>query len=171
MNERTERRGRAARAATVAVLGATVLAMTAAAFAELPAFGMTTVARRQRAVMHGVLTDPPAAGVPGCQVEASFVDAQGDVFRDAAGNPIRAQWDLAGSVAQSLSLRMADVLPDDQPRALIRAAVRETTVPPSPACCSLTLTLEIMNGGGGVTSLALPRWPNPPSPICVLEVR
>jgi len=142
------------------------LASAAPALAELPAFGMATVARRQTATMHGVLTEPVPAGTPSCQVEATFVDAQGVVLTDAAGVPLLAEWDLQAGVAQSLSVRMADVLPGGQARKLIRAAVRETAATPSAACCSLTLTLEVMSGLGGMSYVSLPRWPNPPSPFC-----
>jgi hypothetical protein len=142
-------------------------ATAAPAFAELPAFGMTTLARRQTATMHGVLTAPVPAGTPSCLVEATFVDAQGAVLTDAAGAPVRAEWDLQPGVAQSLSVRMADLLPVDEARKLIRAAVRETAPVPSAACCSLTLTLEVVNGLGGMSYVSLPRWPNPPSPFCV----
>jgi hypothetical protein len=167
MRDQTRRLRAPIRALTVAAGLGAALASAAPALAELPAFGMTTVARRQTATMHGVLTEPVPAGTPSCQVEATFVDAQGAVLNDAAGVPIRAQWDLQSGVAQSLSVRMSDILPAGQARKLIRAAVRETSPVPSAACCSLTLTLEVMSGLGGMSYVALPRWPNPPSPFCV----
>jgi hypothetical protein len=166
MRDQTRRPRSPIRALAMAGGLAAALASAAAAFAELPALGMHTVARRQTAVMHGVLTEPLPAGVPGCQIEASFVDAQGQVLRDHAGNAIVAQWNLQSGVAQSLSVRMSNVLPADQARKLIRGAVQETATTVPAACCSLTLTMEVMSGLGGMSYVALPRWPNPPSPFC-----
>ena len=165
MRDKTERRRGVAGAAT-GILWLALLAMTVPAFAELPAFGMFTVARRQTATMHGVLTEPLPAGVPGCQIDASFLDAQGQVLRDHAGNAIVAHWNLQSGVAQSLSVRMSDVLPTGEARKLIRPAVDETATTVAASCCSLTLTLEVMSGLGGMSYVALPRWPNPPSPFC-----
>jgi hypothetical protein len=157
------RRGWLALAAAMAAgLGA-----ASPAAAELPAFGMVTVARRQTATLHLVLTHEPDAAHPGCQVTASFVDAQGNTLRDAAGNEYSSRLTLHDNVAADLTLPLVNVLPVGQERMQVRAAVRETPDAGSRSdCCALTMTLEIANRNGSIGELAQPRSPNPPNPIC-----
>jgi hypothetical protein len=166
-HERTTREAWGRRAAAAGLALAAGLTWVAPALAELPAYGMMTVARTETAVLYAVLTHQPSAQHPGCRLTASFVDAQGKTLRDRAGRLIKASWVLRGNVAASLPLRAADVLASTQSRRLVRAAVREDLAGGASNCCALTLTLEISDAFGGIGRLHKPRVPNPPSPICL----
>jgi hypothetical protein len=119
---------------------------------EPPAFGMASLARTQTALLNAVLTQPPDPQQPpdpglACRLVLSFVDANGVVFHDAAGNLIQRPVELRDHVAASLQLRAADILGPTQLRVPIRAVL--TYQPPDPTqpsdCTGLVGTLEIVN--------------------------
>ena len=170
MTQKRSAQGMIRHAVAWAVASVAVLMAAAPLSAELPAYGMMTVGRRQTAVLHAVLTHQPSADHPGCRLTASFVDAQGDTLTNAAGLPIQASWVLKDNVAASLSLRAADVLGDLEARKLVRPAVLEDTAAGASDCCALTLTVEVSSSFGGTSLVAYPRFPNPPSPICLAPI-
>jgi hypothetical protein len=174
MREKRSRRGTpaVARAAGLAAsLAVAVPALVLGAEPELPAFGMVGLAYTQTAILSAVLTHVPNAQHPGCAVTMSFVDATGTVFRDRAGSPVRKRVVLRNNVAEFLELPSADVLGPFERRKPIRAAVLETPEPGGASdCCALTLTLELVGPRGSTGEVALPRAPNPPSPLCVLRL-
>jgi hypothetical protein len=169
MTQKRNAQGAIRHAVAWVVAWVAVLMAAAPLSAELPAYGMMTVGRRQTAVLHAVLTHQPSADHPGCRLTASFVDAKGDTLKNAAGLPIQASWVLRDNVAASLSLRAADVLGDLEARKLVRAAVLEDTASGASDCCALTLTMEVSNSLGGPSLVAYPRSPNPPNPLCTVQ--
>ena len=159
--------------AVVAVtLATSLMAVPAvpAELSELPAFGMLGLSRGQVAVLNLVLTGPPSAEHPGCHLTASFVDAQGQVFHDAAGRPVQQDFALRPQVAATLQLRAADILGDLERRKSTRVVLAQASDSGlSSDCTCLVATREVVGARGG-SSLAdvgarPPGGGNPPPPF------
>jgi hypothetical protein len=131
--------------------------------------GMFGVARGQTAVWNAVLTEPVAAGHPGCRVTLSFVDDKGEVLHDAAGSEVMRTLHLRDNVADALTLRANDVLARGEQRKSIRPVLSDA--PDSNICSdcrSLVLTLEVVKSNGVMVMVDAmgPRDPPPPDPHC-----
>lgn len=158
------RSGRRRRVVAGVIAAATLLGMGAPAPAqtplppiakkELPAFGMIGLGKGQVAILNLVLFEAPAENHPGCQVTASFVDAEGAVFNDLSGNAVTETFTLQPQVASELALPSAEILAAGQLRTRIRAVL--TPVPslavPS-RCACLMANLELVNANGHTTVL------------------
>ena len=138
-----------------AFLAAVLTASGALAFnpqPEPPAWALVGLARTQLAVLHAVLVQPPDPAQPPdptlpCALVMSFVDANGNVFHDAAGNEVKREVLLRDDVAASLQLRASDILGTTQLRVPIRPVITEQ--PPDPgqptSCRGLVGTLEVVS--------------------------
>lgn len=133
-------------------------------------FGMIGLAQSQTAVLTAVLTGPIDARHPGCPTELSFVDAQGQVFRDRDGNEIKQTFVLHGNVAVSLTLNADDILTGGELRKSIRAVVADPLDDGTHADCrQRKVSRETLDERGytlTVTeySFAIERKPTPPPP-------
>ena len=155
-------------AALAMLVMTTTAASTYAQSSDLPVFGMLGLARGQDAVLSLVLVGTPPPDHPGCRVNASFVDARGEVLRDAHGNPVQRTFELHDNVAAALTLRGAEVL-GSQLRLSLRAVL---STPPeesaSSDCTCMMATMEMV-GTTGRSDLAIhaqrpPGGGNPPPP-------
>lgn len=148
--------------------------------ANMPTFGMVGLGKGQVAVLNLVLSEPPADDHPGCQVTASFVDAQGIVFNDLAGNPVKETFTLQPQIASDLKLPAAQILEVGQFRRPIRAVVTAapgatenlaaqrssaTSAVETPSRCTcLVANVELVNPNGQ-TAIVDYGKPSPPDPI------
>jgi hypothetical protein len=148
--------------------------------AKLPTFGMIGLAKGQVAVLNLVLSEPPAADHPGCQVTASFVDAQGMVFNDLSGNPVKETFTLQPQIASEFKMHAAQVLEVGRLRKPIRAVVTAaptenlnlaaqrssltSDVETPSRCTCLVANVELVNPTGQ-TAIVDYGKPNPPDPI------
>jgi hypothetical protein len=164
-------------------VGALVSAQTlvpATEAAKMPTFGMIGLGKGQVAILNLVLSEPAADDHPGCQVTASFVDAQGNVFNDLAGNPVKGTFTLQPQIASDLKLPAAQILEVGQSRKPIRAVVTAapsvtenlalqrssaTSDDDAPSRCTcLVANLELVNPNGQ-TAIVDYGKPIPPDPI------
>jgi hypothetical protein len=149
--------------------------------AKFPTFGMIGLAKGQVAILNLVLSEPPADDHPGCQVTASFVDAQGIVFNDLGGNPVKETFTLQPQIASDLKLPAAQILEIGQLRKPIRAVVTaaanttenfaalrssatSAVETPSSRCTCLVANVELVNPNGQ-TAIVDYGKPSPPDPI------
>jgi hypothetical protein len=146
------------RAAAVAVALATSLISVPAPAAELatelPAFGMLGLSRGHVVVLNLVLTGPASADHPGCHLTASFVDAEGQVLQDAAGQPVQRDFVLRPQVAATLQLQAADVLGDLERRKPTRAVLATPPDPNLNSDCRCLAALRETVGPRGKTVLS-----------------
>ena len=121
---------------------------------ELPAFGMIGLAKGQVAILNLVLSEAAEENHPGCQVTASFVDAEGAVFNNPAGNPIMETFTLEPRIAADLRLPAVQILAEGQVRTSIRAVLAPAPNIATPSRCScLIASLELVNPNGQTTIL------------------
>jgi hypothetical protein len=139
---------------------------------ELPAFGMIGLAKGQLATLNLVLLEAVTESHPGCQVTASFVDADGSVFNDLAGNPVTETFTLQPQIASELAVHSTQVVPVGKLRTSIRAVLTPPSSPFTPSRCTcLMANLELVNANGQTVVLDYGRrnWSqgpesNPPIP-------
>jgi hypothetical protein len=151
-------------------------ALVAAATSEIPVFGMLGLGAGQSATVHLVLVQPPDPTHPGCRITASFVDARGQVFRDATGKPFEQTFVLRDNVASALTLRSTDILTTGERRKPTRVLLAEPDDGTASDCTCLVATEEL-SGPRGRTDLSIygarpPGGGNPPPPpICTATTR
>jgi hypothetical protein len=171
--------------AAVAALGVGAFAsaqtlVPATEAAKFPTFGMIGLAKGQVAILNLVLYEPPADDHPGCQVTASFVDAQGMVFNDLGGNPVEETFTLYPQIASDLKLPAAQILEVGQLRKPIRAVVTAapsvtenlaaqrssaaSAVETPSRCTCLVANVELVNPNGQTTIVDYGK-PSPQDPI------
>jgi hypothetical protein len=154
----------------VFLAGALALAGSPGASAEeLPIFGMQGLARGQTATLNLVIVQPPDDDRPACRVTASFVDANGEVLRDAAGNAIEETLTLRPEVAAQLSVEAAEVLGRREQRKSIRPVLVSPPDDGTPSDCTcLVATRETVDSSGRTSASDYGQRPpgggNPPPP-------
>jgi hypothetical protein len=153
------------------MLGAAALASAQEGHRELPAFGMLGLSRGQVAVLNLVVVGQTTADDPPCQVTASFVDAAGQLFHDAAGQPVQETFLLRPDVAAELRLRAEDILGERERRKSTRAVLSRPADDRGPSKCPcLMASREILNANGRTVLSDYGQRPpgggNPPPPFC-----
>ncbi len=130
------------------------------------AFGMAGLARLQAATLSvvaigGGTPDPSTV----CRVGLGFRDASGQLFRDASGMDIAAEFSLGPGLAVRLDLREADAFRGRTGRRVaLRADVRLLDPPAIPpgSCGPVVATLEVVDTWTGHTALFYPSDPTEP---------
>jgi hypothetical protein len=125
-------------------------------FLPVAQFGILGITRGQTArinVANVSSPDNPLLPPDPCSVTLSFVDADGVVLLNNAGQPVRREVTLQPGHSTFLQINGDNLVPRDQVRLTVRplltVMVSDSTIPPDP-CMP---TLEVINNTTGHTSL------------------
>ena len=143
----------------------------------LPAvqFGLIGIARAQTARLNVINVPPPDPEYPPnpCLVTLGFVDDQGAIFHDRAGNPLVARAEILPGESAFLELRAADALGRTtalrkQFRATIERRSGPVEYPPNP-CDGIVPTLEVYDNFTGRTTVLYELRPGPISALPAVQ--